>query len=157
MFSTCLVKLHSTCPEKDFADKYLYRKKSYFHPFRTLRGNFSVFWGENFRQGCQNWILRAQKNNLRIFFVEKVSLSSISGIEQKNVTLPIKFFRWAFGENLFFKKIIFFHFWTLSQKTARLARYLGMVIKTAFYVSRRQLKIFQNFSKTWTSFTGVVV
>ena len=116
MFSACLVKLHSTCPEKDFEDKYLYRKKSYFHPFRTLRGNFSIFWEEKFRQGCQNWILRAQKNNLRIFLLRKFRCRQFRTLSKKMLPFRLNFSGGLLEKIYSSKKGFFFSFLDVESK-----------------------------------------
>ena len=90
-----LSKLHSVCPEKHFEENVLFLEKNMIlNPFSDI-GWKTSFFGYKFRQGCQNWIVRAQRRFWTIFrkqinsiflsriYWEKFELHKNSGFARK--------------------------------------------------------------------------
>ena len=81
-----LSKLHSVCPEKHFEKNELFLEKNMtMNPFSDI-GWKTSFFGLNFRQGCQNWNVRAQRP-FWINFRKKIISIFLSGIFRENFEL----------------------------------------------------------------------
>ena len=88
---------------------YVSRKKfcenfwntSVFFPYGLWAQNFRIF-AEVFRQGCENWLFRVERNNFMknvCFSEKKTSISNFwwnfsGGPRKRHLTLPKNFLRW---------------------------------------------------------------
>ena len=143
-FSPGLSKQHSRCPEKHFGENIFFESKiGFLDGFFALWDETLWTFGEIFRQGCQNCLLRVQGNFLRkmfnwkdnTFLVSRTSNTRIfAELSKLHATFPEKyfeekgFFRWKVNF------IIFLALWariffTVSAKSS------SALVTTAFEVS----------------------
>ena len=73
LFSKCLAslsKMQHGCSGDNLRASDFWRNTNDFHHFRTMNENISNLWRKKFRHGCQNWLLRVQRNLWWSFFAK---------------------------------------------------------------------------------------
>ena len=73
LFSKCLAslsKMQIGCSGDNLRASDFWRNTNDFHHFRTMNENISNLWRKKFRHGCQNWLLRVQRNLWWSFFAK---------------------------------------------------------------------------------------
>ena len=117
-----LRKLHSTCPEEQLDENYIFWKKCIFYSLSHFETKIFRSLSEKFRRCRQNSILRFHRNTLKktIFFPRKMKISN--------------------------------YFRTLSQKVSAFQRNIfGDVVETVFNLSMGTLGRKTNFSILYIS------
>ena len=136
-----MVKLHGTCPGLHFREEGLFRKKIFHSEFQTPSGKF---W-----QGNQNCLLRVQgicwskRVVLKRFFCSFFRTFSIGFLDLRQtfsqVVRTVKNLSRVVLEDFFFgdmAQYLYISTWLFNKKFFFFALFLGMIVKSALYVSK---------------------